>query len=52
MDVNGEFKCLYLKKSFVGGGGGDQGECERIFEFFLKMQKIIRGGGVWIGGSG
>ena len=48
MDVNEELKFLYLKKK-IGGGGGNQGECEQRFEVFVKMEKKIGGGG---GGGG
>ena len=33
----------------MGGVGGVQGECERRFEVFVKMQKKFRG---WGSGSG
>ena len=55
MDVNEEVKLLwkFKKKIIVGGGGGGsgQGDCERRFEAFVKMQNKSGWLGSGLGGA-
>ena len=51
MDANEELKLRFCIKKKIGGGEREgQGECERRFEVFVKMQEKTIGGTGLVGG--